>query len=150
MAQLEYRLLDRQQDYPVLFEYDKLDGCEVAARFACDRLIKGGTVYEKTSCAIEPLVHVIYVQQAGASEKTPPAPPPLRGVRIELRQDWEGETPGLLIQTFDYTDGLEVVLHLQCDYWFWLGEEWLRTMSVLDEDRRVYVCYVKRAKEVSG
>lgn len=145
MGFLEYRRLDEEQGYPVLYTYDGIGLLEIAARFACDRFIKDGIVYEKTSSAIEPVTSVIYVQEAGKADPGDKTPPALHGVRVELRQDWEGEPPGLLLQAFDFSDGAEVVLHLLCDYWFWLGEEWLRTLTVLDEDRKVYVYYAKRA-----
>lgn len=145
MGYLEYRRLDEENDYPVLYTYSNIDISEIAARFACDRFIKDGIVYEKTSSAIEPTTSVIYVQEVDKAEHGEKTPPALHGVRVEFRQDWEGETPGLLMQGFDFSDGMEVVLHLMCDYWFWMGEEWLRTLTVLDEDRKAYVYYAKRA-----
>lgn len=145
MAQLEYRRLDEANDYPVLYTYAALAPAEIAARFACDRLIKGGLVYEKTSCASEPLTYVIYVKEAGRAEPGGDTPPVAAGARIELRQDSSGDAPGQLMHTLDFTDGWDLVLHLQCDYLFWLGEEWLKTSLVLDEDRKVYVFYVQRS-----
>lgn len=62
MARLEYRLLDEAKGYPVLYVYEGISHGEVAARFICDRFVKEGAVYERTSCAIEPDGFVIYVQ----------------------------------------------------------------------------------------
>lgn len=142
MARLEYRLLDETKDYPVLYFYDNIDTGEVAARFACDKLIKDGLLYDRASCAVELSAYVIYVQQSGeAPSSGGEAHPAKGGVRIELRQGAGAPSPGLTIRTFDFTDRLDVLLHLQCDYHYWMGEEWLKTLAVLDEDRKVYVCY---------
>lgn len=148
MARLEYRLLDEDQGYPVLYYYDNIDTGEIAARFACDKFIKGGAVYDKTSCAIDPLCYVLYVQESGKAQPSAAADPSPAGgrVRIEVRQDGESPSPGLIIETFEFDDSIDVVLHLQCDYLYWLGEEWLRTMTVLDEDRKVYVCYAQKSQ----
>lgn len=146
MARLEYRLLDEAEEYPVMFQYDNIDIGEIATRFACDRIIRGGTVYEKTSTALEPLSYVIYVQTAGPAQTATAAQPQTGpGARLEIRQDWEGETPGLLIEGRTYTDAVELVINLTSDYFYWLGDEWLKTMTVLDEDRKVYVYYAKKS-----
>lgn len=145
MARLEYRLFDEANGYPVLYSYPDIDPGEVAARFACDKFIKDGAVHEKTSCAIEPLTYIIYIRQAGSAGAAAvgEANPAGGKVRIEFRQDGESLSPGLIIQTLDFFDGMDVVLHLTADYFYWMGEEWLKTMTVLDEDRKVYVCYAK-------
>lgn len=145
MARLEYRLLDEAADYPVLYAYDDIDSGEIAARFACDKFIKDGRVYEKTSAAIEPLIYVIYLQPAGESAASgAPEAAAGPGACIEIRQDWEGENPGQLIEARTFTDAIDIILHLSGDYLYWLGDEWLKTMAVLDEDRRTYVAYVKK------
>ena len=108
-------------------------------------LSKTGAVHEKTSCAIEPLTYIIYIRQAGSAGAAAvgEANPAGGKVRIEFRQDGESLSPGLIIQTLDFFDGMDVVLHLTADYFYWMGEEWLKTMTVLDEDRKVYVCYAQ-------
>ncbi len=144
MANLEYRLYD-ESEFPVLYTYAAIDGGEIAARFACDKFIKDGKVYEKTSTASEPLTYVIYVREEGPAAPAAAAPPPEgHGVRVEIRQDAESETPGLLIEARQFTDAVDVVLCLASDYFYWLGDEWLKTMTVLDEDRRVYLYYAKK------
>ena len=64
VPRLEYRLLDEANGYPVVYYYEDLDATEISARFACDKFIKGSVIYEKTSCAIEPTVYIVYVQEA--------------------------------------------------------------------------------------
>ena len=142
MPRLEYRLLDEPRDYPVLFYYSDIDNVEIAARFACDKFIKEGVIYEKTSCAVELACFVIYLQECGRSEQAGDFPAP-KGVRLELRQDGDSPSPGAIITSLDFGIGNEVVLHLQADYFYWLGEEWLKSQTVIDEDRKVYVCYAK-------
>lgn len=145
MAKLEYRLLDEAGGYPVLFNYDSIDTGEIAARFVCDKFIKNGQVYAKTSAAIEPLTYVVYLEPAGPAEGAAvPAQAAGPGALLEIRQDWEGDNPGLIIESRQFTDAIDIVLHLSGDYLFWLGDEWLKTMTVLDEDRQAYVLYVKK------
>jgi hypothetical protein len=145
MANLEYRLLDEAGEYPILFRYDGIDTGEIATRVACDKFIKNGQVYAKTSAAIEPLTYVIYLEPAGPAEgAAAPVPAAGPGALVEIRQDWEGESPGLIIESRHFTDAIDIVLHLGSDYLFWLGDEWLKTMTVLDEDRQAYVIYTKK------
>jgi hypothetical protein len=147
VARLEYRLLEESLGYPVVYFYENIDTGEIAARFACDKFIKGGIVYEKTSCAIETMCYILYVQESGKAQNPTGEGvlPADAKVRIEVRQDGESSSPGLIIESFEFDDSIDVLLHLQCDYHYWLGEEWLRTMTVLDEDRKVYVCYAKQS-----
>ncbi len=145
MAKLEYRLLDEDGGYPVLYSYDGIDSGEIAARFLCDKFIKNGQVYTKTSAAIEPLTYVVYLEPASPAENAgTPVPAAGPGVLLEIRQDWEGDNPGLIIESRQLTDAIDIVLHLGSDYFFWLGDEWLKTMTVLDEDRQAYVLYAKK------
>ncbi|MDR7866859.1 MAG: hypothetical protein RIN56_08555 [Sporomusaceae bacterium] len=145
MANLEYRLLDEPADFPVLFSYDAIGGGEIAARFLCDKLIKDGKVYERTSTASEPLTYVIYLREEGPAAPAAAAPPPGdRGVRVEIRRDAHSDTPGLLIEARQFTDPVDVVLCLGSDYFYWLGDEWQKTMTVLDEDRKVYIYYAHK------
>jgi hypothetical protein len=146
LPRLEYRMLDEVNGYPVLYSYEDLDTGEIASRFACDKFIKDGIAYEKTSCAIEPMVYVIYVQEIGkdeGSEGDGNVSAVSRGVRLEVRQDGDSPSPGLMIQNLEFADSMDIILHLESDYLYWMGGEWLKTMTVLDEDRKVYVCYAK-------
>lgn len=146
MANLEYRLLDEAADYPVLYSYDAIDGGEIAARFLCDKFIKDGKVYERTSTASEPLTYVIYLREEGPAAPAAAAQPTAagQGVRVEIRQDAASETPGLLIEARQFTAAVDVVLCLGSDYFYWLGDEWRKTLTVLDEDRKVYIFYAQK------
>jgi len=143
MSALEYRLLDEEEEYPVLYNYADIDKGEIAARFACNRFIKLGAIYEKTSCAVEPLTYVIYVNEIGEVPVSPPEPPGPAGVKVELRKDPDIDPLSTLLEAFRFTANVDVLLYLQSDYIVWMGEEWEKTMVVIDEDRKVYAIYVK-------
>jgi hypothetical protein len=145
LANLEYRLFDEENDYPVLYTYDAIDGGEIAARFLCDKFIKNGQLYERTSTASEPLTYVIYLREEGPAAPAAAAPPASRpGAQVEIRQDGESEAPGQLIEARQFTDAVDIVLCLGSDYFFWLGEEWQKTLTVLDEDRKAYIYYAQK------
>lgn len=146
MARLEYRLLDEPGGFPLLYMYDRIDKDEVSLRFACDYLVKDRTVYEKTSCAIEPGTYVIYVkvaedEEAAVSEMAPPDYG--GGIRVELREfkRWASHYP--VVHVFRFRDDDDALLHLQSDYLTWEGVEWAKTSTEVDEDRRVYVYYAE-------
>jgi hypothetical protein len=147
LARLEYRLLDAGQDYPLLYYYDDIDRTEIAARFACDYFIKDGIEYEKTSCASGLAAYVIYVRKTcnasgdfgGTSSR------PGRGLRLELRQYLDNASYYPEVTSFEFKENLDIVLNLQSDFQYWLGQEWQKTSTELDEDRKVYVYYAKPA-----
>jgi hypothetical protein len=144
VVRLEYRLLDEANGYPVLFYYDRIGKDEVSLRFACDYLVKGHVVYEKTSCAVEPGCYVIYVkrsteEQAVDYEKTEAAR--WGSIQIELREYRDGVSVYPLVHTYYFKDDDDALLHLQSDYLYVDGREWEKTSTEVDEDRRVYVFY---------
>lgn len=143
MPALEYRLLDEEEEYPVLYHYVDIDKGEIAARFACNRFIKQGAVYEKTSCAVEPLTYVIYVNDAGEVPISPPEAPQGVGVKMELRKEKTIDPLCTLLETYHFQSNEDLLLYLQADYVVWLGEEWEKTAAVIDEDRKVYALYVQ-------
>lgn len=146
MPRLEYRQLNEAQGYPVLYVYDDIDAGEIAARFACDYFVKDRLVYEKTSCAIGAEAYIIYVLHDDEAEvfdtgnkdyTTTPH------VRMELRQYAERASFYPLVQVFEFKTNLEAALNLQCDYLCWLGKEWRKSSTEIDEDRKVYVYYAE-------
>ncbi|CAG7603651.1 hypothetical protein PAESOLCIP111_00618 [Paenibacillus solanacearum] len=145
MARLEYRLYSEQGDtFPLLYYYERVGRDETALRFACDYFVKDGTVYEKTSAAVESSCYVVYVKEA-EDERTMPWGKPLaagrRGVVMELREYAEGTADYPLIHTFSFADTLEAMLHLQANYLYVNDREWYRTSTEIDEDRETYVYY---------
>lgn len=154
MARLEYRLLDPAREYPVLYVYDSIDKSEIGVRFACDRLVKAGTVYEKTSTAIELGTYVIYVQPDTQGRMVLPpeengGKENADGVAVELRHSVDGFFNHKLIHVFRFWKQDDVLLQVQCDYLYWMGQEWLKLASELDEDRRIYSVYAQPVVEES-
>jgi hypothetical protein len=144
VSRLEYRLYGEDVGFPLLVYYDPIDREEAALRFACDYFIKDGTVYEKTSCAVEDTCYVVYVKRA-AEERVMPwgqtgAGEP-RGLRMELREYREFGADYRLVHTYLFQDSLETMLHLQANYLYWDGVEWFRTSTEIDEDRETFVYY---------
>lgn len=149
MIRLQYRLLSKEHNYPVLYHYEHISEGEIAARFICDYFVKDGILYEKTSCANEPLSYVIYVQQIKedivpytdniSSDRT--------NIRLELRHYIKDAESYPLLFTYELRDTLQVVLQLQSDFFMWQGREWRKTSSEIDEDRKVYVIYAELATE---
>lgn len=146
MPRLEYRQFTAGNDYPLLYYYEQIDDGEIAARLACDYYVKDRLVYEKTSCAIEPTGYVIYVQhdnEAAVFDQGNSDYSALPGIRMELRQYQEMTDFYPVIHVFEFVSNLEAALTLQCDYLWWLGKEWRKTSTEIDEDRKVYIYYAQ-------
>jgi hypothetical protein len=146
VAKLEYRLLDEIQGYPVLYYYDFIKPEEIAARFACDYFVKEGIVYEKTSCAIEPGLNVIYVEIAADEtvfSGNPRSSVGMGFIVLELREYRELEIHPLII-TIECPNLIELLLYLQSDYITISGVEWEKSSTEIDEERQVYVLYLKK------
>ncbi|MBP1765863.1 MAG: hypothetical protein H6Q65_2921 [Firmicutes bacterium] len=143
MARLEYRQMDENQTFPLLYYYEDIDLTEIAARFACDYFVKAGVTYEKTSCASQPPLYTIYVQQAEQQDwlDSGPSIRSGKGLRLELRQFLDNTAYFPEIHVFEISNNRELLLLLQSDYLYWLGQEWQKTSAEIDEDRQVYVYY---------
>lgn len=142
MARLEYRLLEEANNYPLLYYYADIDRTEIAARLACDYFVKDAVTYEKTSGAMDINTYVIYVQKAEIQDNISATPPGKNSkLRLELRQFIENSSYYPEIAVFEPKDNLEALLYLQCDFHYWLGQEWRKTSAELDEDRKVYIIY---------
>lgn len=149
MARLEYRLFDESKNFPLRYYYDNIDATEIAIRFVCDYFIKDGITYEKTSCAAETPTYKIYVQEAQQQDWLENSPPikTSNKLRVELRQYVENAAYFPLIHVFEMTNNIEMLLFLQSDYVYWLGQEWQKTSAEIDEDSKIYVYY---AEQTSG
>ncbi|MFT9849227.1 hypothetical protein [Aneurinibacillus sp. REN35] len=147
MARLEYRKLDEANGFPVLYYYDLIDKDEISLRFACDYFIKDGTVYEKTSCAIESSCYVIYVQIAEDERvvEQPAAPPRRRslGIMMEVREFKEDTIHYPVVCTYTFKDDDDAILYLQSQFLYIYNREWEKTSTEIDEDRGVYVYYAQ-------
>lgn len=147
MSILEYRLFNELQEFPVLYSYETIDPLEIALRFTCDYFIKNKTVYQKTSCAVEQDCYVIYVQSLGADTEDAALPvinTNSRAVSLQLRHYQAESSEHPLIHTFQFHDPITALLQLQSDFLYWLGQEWEKTSSEIDEDRKCYIYYANR------
>jgi hypothetical protein len=152
VAKLEYRLLDEAQGYPLLYYYDFMKTEEATARFACDYFIKEGKIYEKTSCAVEPGMNVIYVRLVSEENKASFSQPPGIGmgfIMLELREYNETETYPL-IRTLEFAALPDLNLYLQADYITLDGIEWEKTSAEIDEERQVFVIYLQKTVSSAG
>ncbi len=144
---LEYRLLDEEKDYPLLYQYDDISAQELALRLSCGRFVKEGHAYEKTSAACEFIQYVIYLRPAELLLRTDW--PEVRRCEpyFELRRltEKKGEAP--LLNSYALEDEKELQLILLCDYQFFLGEERLVEAIEMDEDRACYICYLGKKSE---
>ena len=149
MSRLEYKLLDEIHDFPLLYYYEHIAPTEIAIRFSCDYFVKDGVTYERTSCAAQPPVYTIYVQKAQKQDwfESGPSTNKGKGLKMELRQFLEDTAYFPQIHVFDFDDSLKLLLLLQSDYIYWLGQEWRKTSAEIDEDRKTYVYY---AEQTSG
>ncbi len=143
MARLEYRLVDTEQAFPLLYYYDDIHITEIAARFACDYFVKAGITYEKTSCASLPPTYTVYVKKTDQQDwmDNPPYMKSGEGLKLELRQFLEHSSYFPEIHVFEIKQNVELLLLLQSDYLYWLGQEWEKTSTEIDEDRKRYVYY---------
>ncbi|MDP4159198.1 MAG: hypothetical protein Q8911_05455 [Bacillota bacterium] len=148
MAQLEYRLFDEENGFPALYHYNSISKDEIVMRFLCDYFVKDGKVYEKTSNALEPPLHVIYVKPSLEEALTTMKRPRTVGmgfIVMEVREYREGAEEYPLIQSLELSTLTDSALLGQCHYIMLQGVEWEQTSLEIDEDRQTYVLYVKRA-----
>ena len=148
MAQLEYRLFDKEKGFPALYHYDSIPKDEIVMRFLCDYLVKDGVVYEKTSNAIEMNLYVIYVKLA--NDETPVlmnrrSKVGLGFIVMEIREYREDAKEYPIIQNLELSTLTDIALVGQCNYLMLEGVEWEQTSLEVDEDRQTYVLYAKRA-----
>jgi len=143
MARLEYRVADADQSFPLLYYYEDIGIAEIAVRFTCDYFVKNGVTYAKTSCAALPPIYTIYIKKT-EQQNWLDNPPPLKaskGLKLELRQFLDNAAYFPEIHVFEVSNNMELLLLLKSDYIYWLGQEWQKTSSEIDEDRKVYVYY---------
>lgn len=145
MAQLEYRILDEANGYPILYHYDSIPNEEVVARFLCDYLVKDGVVYEKTSNAVEALIFVIYVKiskEEKAILSNRHTKVGMGFIVMEVREFREDTNDYPILANLEFSNLTELALLAQCNYLMFDGLEWEQTSFEIDEDRQTYVLYV--------
>ncbi len=145
MPRLEYRLLDKDNDYPLLYYYEDIPAAEIAVRFNADYLIKDGEVLEKTSNAVEPPNYVIYTAKASHEFLFTSPTGEYQYALVEIREynDYSSSYP--IITTVDVADLSQLIILFSSHYITVLDEEWEKVSSEIDEDRKVYVLYVQKS-----
>jgi len=147
MAKLEYRLFDEENDYPALYHYNSIPKDEIVVRFLCDYFIKDGVVYEKTSNAIEPPLHIIYVNKANDEIPIPKHHRSKVGmgfIVMEIREYRDDALEYPILQNLELSNLMDIAIIGQCTYLTLEGVEWEQTSLEVDEDRQTYVLYVKK------
>ncbi len=150
MAILEYRLLDEKRNFPVVSYYERISKEEILLRFACDYLIQDSYAYERTSCAIEEGIYIIYVQKNEEKrEKDPQLTffPSWKAIRVEVRHYRDGEKEHPLIHQYDFIEGQEALAHLMSDFLYFDGEEWEKIYAEVNENRKLYTYYARPVAE---
>ncbi|HEU4965484.1 MAG TPA: hypothetical protein VFV52_16790 [Bacilli bacterium] len=145
MARLEYRILDENRGFPILYYYESIGQDEILMRFCCDYFVKDGIVFEKTSCSVEMNACIIYVLPAEEEQvvETEAVRNPHHKIRLELREFQEDTAHYPILHTFEFPEPLEALLHLQSDRLFHNGRTWVKTSTEIDEDRKAYVYYAQ-------
>ncbi|MBD1372205.1 hypothetical protein IC620_07490 [Hazenella sp. IB182357] len=146
MISLEYRLLDEKKGFSVVTFYENISKEEVILRFNCDYFIKNHKVYRKETCRIEGLVYVIYVEQdkdEKVLEQGLIPTPTWQGTRVEVRHFQENTSQYPVIHIYHFHTYTDVLLFLNSDTVDIEGNDWCKTATEVDENRKVYVYYAE-------
>lgn len=140
-AMLEYRLQRNSDKFEPIFYYSHIDLPQILARRECEFFIKEGKTFKQLSSAIEGKLFVIYV------ELYEEAPIEMEkdihtGIKLEYRELNASNNHPLI--TFEYMKNhLDILSIVGSIYTYIEEEEWERDSAEIDEDRGVYVLYVK-------
>lgn len=152
MAQLEYRLLDKENGFPALYGYEHIQKEEVIARCLCDYFIKEGIVYELTSAAKEEFLQVIYVKKV-EDNPHPQTPRQITGmgfILLELREFQEEADSYPVMKTLEFGNIQDLLLYAISQYINFQNGEWEKTSFEIDEDRQVFSLYLKKSTKKEG
>lgn len=146
MAHLEYRLDEAKENYPALYHYQDIPVEELTLRLLCDFYIKQNQVYQHTWSMVEEEVYVIYVTRfANENLNTTLSSPSLDGsIVLEIREFSQGQTEYPLLETKEFSLIQELSPYVLAAYRTLHGEVWETSSLEVDEDRRIYVLYVKK------
>ncbi len=140
-AMLEYRLQKEKDKFEPIFYYTNIDLPQILTRRECEFFIKEGKTYQQLSSAIEDGLFVIYVK---LYEETPMDmnEPFNEGIKLEFRELNAYKHHPLI--TFEYmVNHLDILSIIGSIYTYIEDKEWERDSAEIDEDRGVYVLYVK-------
>ncbi|MFI8687860.1 hypothetical protein [Rossellomorea sp. NPDC077527] len=138
---LEYRLRKGNDSYEPIYHYPDIELEQILARRECEFFVKEGVTYRQLSSSIEGNIFVIYVETFEEEPLKDPLFPPERLV-LEIRElNHRKNNPILKIEHHDYH--LDILSVIGSVYYYIDGVEWERDSAEIDEDRYVYILYVK-------
>ncbi|MGD7006994.1 hypothetical protein [Metabacillus sp. 84] len=142
---LEYRLNDPSQGYPAIYHFDDLEPLQIFCRRNCDFFILEGTVYETTSSFLKDSRFVIYVKKSDDEKPFRQAEAERRlGVEVRLYKEYAESPEIMFLPCFDH---VEVFSYLDNTYLVLEGKEYERVSAEMDQDRLMYVLYVRETGE---
>jgi hypothetical protein len=142
---LEYRLLKGLNSFEPIFHYPDIELEQILARRECEFFVKDGVTYKQISSAKEGSLFLIYVEIYEEEPVTDPLFPP-QGLMLEIRDlDSRGNHP--ILKQEKYEDHLDVLSMIGSVYTYIDGAEYERDSAEIDEDRSVYILYVKATGE---
>ncbi|MFC7686986.1 hypothetical protein [Ureibacillus sp. GCM10028918] len=140
-AMLEYRLHKGTNLYEPIYYYTTIELSQILARRECEFFIKEGKTYKQLSSSIEGNLFVIYVE---LFEEAPiePVEHTERGIKLEIRE-LNGRQNYPLLSTEYVSNHLDILSIIGSVFTYLEKNEWERDSAEIDEDRGVYVLYVK-------
>lgn len=149
MATLEYRLDDPANDFPALYHYPNIPKDELALRLICDYFTKDGTVYEKSFTSFSDNLHLIYVKPTHSENPTTNfrTTSGMGFVVLEIREYQESLKDYPILDSKEFSTILDLINYTQVDYLTLNGIEWEKSALEIDEDRKVYLLYIRRPGE---
>ena len=138
---LEYRLRKGNDTFEAIYHYRNIELEQILARRECEFFVKEGVTYRQLSSAIEGNQFIIYVEIYEEEPLKDPLFPPERLV-LEIRElNQRKNNPILKIEHHDHH--LDILSVIGSVYYYIDGAEWERDSAEIDEDRYVYIVYVK-------
>jgi hypothetical protein len=138
---LEYRLRKGNDTYEAIYHYPDIELEQILARRECEFFVKEGVTYRQLSSAIEGNQFILYVEMYEEEPVKDPLFPP-KGLVLEIRElNSRSNHPILKIEHHDYH--LDILSVIGSVYYYIEGVEWERDSAEIDEDRYVYILYVK-------
>ncbi|OXS60841.1 hypothetical protein B0G93_107122 [Bacillus sp. V-88] len=138
---LEYRLRKGNDTFEAIYHYRDIELEQILARRECEFFVKEGITYRQLSSAIEGDLFIIYVETYEEEPLNDPLFPP-EGLVLEIRElNQRKNNPILKIEHHDYH--LDILSVIGSVYYYIDEVEWERDSAEIDEDRYVYILYVK-------
>lgn len=146
MPTLTYKLIDKENTFPSIYQYDYIDKDELALRFSCEYFVKDEVVYHQIDTVMSKERAEIYVEID--LEEKPFKYANLKGsawggIKVEFRKYMENESEYPLLEIREYHDDDDAILQLLSTLFIINGKEYSKTSSEVDEDRKLYVIYVE-------